>query len=112
MRDITLSDLELVDGIERLAAAATEGPWAHDPDTVWRFHSDGRPHVAVLAIVNGQTVPIALTGFADAPNPTMAMADAAFIRAARTAVPHLVDLVRRLLDERTRSGAGRRDGAR
>jgi len=74
-----------------LAEAATEGPWETDSGGCCVWTSDGRSDVAHVAI--------------DGADGTRA--DAAFIAAARTAVPELIGMLERaaeLIDDRLIDG--------
>jgi len=99
-----------LDELERLAATATPGPWHRgitpdDPDEAKRWIDDawraGRPGPAHMVIVAKDGVPLedecwiaALTG-----NGPTGPQNAAFIAAAREAVPRLCEEVRQLREQ-------------
>jgi hypothetical protein len=92
-----VSDLlrDRVQAIQKLAEAATEGPWRWNPNKHHR-ESDGTYEEGVFAGPPGQAATnVAVTGPSDMPQ---AMADAAFIAAARTEVPWLSAALLEALD--------------
>lgn len=83
--------LEL-DELKELCAAATEGPWHQSPDALWHVRTVLENALIPLALKDGEPIADAALD-----------ADAAFIAAARSAVPVLIAEVERLTQERDRA---------
>lgn len=91
-----------LDAIEALANAATPAPWGYDPSGVWHRESGG-PIIDENRQRKGDVVGIGSVGDPYPRGDNHPTENMAFIAAARTIVPQLVERVRELESERATS---------
>jgi hypothetical protein len=97
--DAAVPAAAILAGWREAEQAATEGPWGTDENHGRGYDDEGWSRCFILGALDSATLPVvAATYFTDIIEPDNAEADAAFIVAARTAMPLLLGAVERALE--------------